>query len=48
VEKENKADLQSMYKLLGSILDDPAAVSQLLKSRTYKEFSEIFRKKTIR
>ncbi|MCI3195321.1 transcription antiterminator [Bacillus sp. HU-1818] len=48
VEKENKADLQSMYKLLGSILDDPAAVSQLLKSRTYKEFSDIFRKKTIR
>ncbi|MBJ7895098.1 transcriptional regulator LicR [Bacillus atrophaeus] len=48
VEKENKADLQSMYKLLGSILDDPAAVSQLLKSRTYKEFLEIFRKKTIR
>ncbi|MGY3835809.1 transcriptional regulator LicR [Bacillus atrophaeus] len=48
VEKENKADLQSMYKLLGSILDDPAAVSQLLKSRTYKEFLEIFRKKTSR
>ncbi|MCP9298043.1 transcriptional regulator LicR [Bacillus halotolerans] len=45
VEKENKADLQSMYKLLGSILDDPAAVSQLLKSRTYQELSDVFDKK---
>ncbi|MED0796862.1 transcriptional regulator LicR [Bacillus inaquosorum] len=47
VEKENKADLQSMYKLLGSILDDPAAVNQLIKCRSYQELSDVFDQKML-
>lgn len=47
VEKENKADLQSMYKLLGSILDDPAVVNQLIKCRSYQELSDVFDQKML-
>lgn len=47
VEKENKADLQHMYKRLGGILDDQAAVSRLLKCKTYQDIIRVFGKKTI-
>ncbi|RCX33862.1 MULTISPECIES: transcriptional regulator LicR [Bacillus amyloliquefaciens group] len=45
VEKESKADLQHMYKWLGGMLDDPAAVSRLLKCTTYQEVLRVFRDK---
>ncbi|MFP3813507.1 hypothetical protein SB660_21100, partial [Bacillus sp. SIMBA_005] len=37
--------LQHMYKWLGGMLDDPAAVSRLLKCTTYQEVLRVFRDK---
>ena len=34
-----------MYKWLGGMLDDPAAVSRLLKCTTYQEVLRVFRDK---
>ncbi|MBT2713653.1 transcription antiterminator [Pseudomonas sp. ISL-88] len=48
VEKENKADLQHMYKRLGSILDDQAAVSRLLKCKSYQDIMRVFGKNIIK
>lgn len=36
-----------MYKLLGSILDDPAAMNQLIKCRSYQELSDVFDQKML-
>ncbi|MFS0774761.1 BglG family transcription antiterminator [Neobacillus sp. 3P2-tot-E-2] len=38
VEKNSTQDLQKMYDLLGTVVDDGAKVQLLLKSKTYKEF----------
>jgi lichenan operon transcriptional antiterminator len=45
VEKNSTADLQKMYKLLGSLVDDHKKVQQLLKCKTYQEFITVFLKK---
>lgn len=38
VEKNSHQDIQKMYDLLGTVVDDGAKVQRLLKSKTYKEF----------
>jgi len=40
VEKNSTQDLQKMYDLLGTVVDDGAKVQRLLKSKTYKEFTK--------
>lgn len=44
VEKGNTSNLQSMYKLLGNVLDDRSIVRELLKCKTYEAFMSVFRK----
>ncbi|SDM46924.1 BglG family transcription antiterminator [Sediminibacillus halophilus] len=44
VEKESTADLQSMYDLLGRVIDDPAIVQRLLKARDYEAFIDVLPK----
>ncbi|PLT27543.1 BglG family transcription antiterminator [Peribacillus deserti] len=41
IEKNSTGDFQSMYNLLGSLLDDSTKVQQFLKCRTYKEFIQV-------
>ncbi|MBB5326075.1 lichenan operon transcriptional antiterminator [Anoxybacillus tepidamans] len=42
VEKNSKADLQKMYKMLGGLVDDYKKVQQLLKCQTYQQFLGAF------
>ncbi|WP_053217888.1 BglG family transcription antiterminator [Virgibacillus senegalensis] len=44
VEKNSTADLQSMYDLLGRVIDDPNIVQKLLKAQTYEAFMQILPK----
>ncbi|WP_026771980.1 BglG family transcription antiterminator [Sediminibacillus terrae] len=44
VEKDSTADLQSMYDLLGRVIDDPAIVQKLVKARDYKAFIDVLPK----
>lgn len=42
VEKNSTDDLQKMYKLLGSVVDDSSKVQRLVKCKTYQEFVTVF------
>ncbi|PLR77334.1 PTS fructose transporter subunit IIA [Bacillus sp. V3-13] len=42
VEKNSSSDLQEMYHLLGKVVDDASIVQQLIRCRTYKEFTSVF------
>ncbi|MBS4210428.1 BglG family transcription antiterminator [Bacillus sp. FJAT-50079] len=42
IQKNGAKDLQSMYNVLGKVVDDPHLVQQLLKCKTYEEFINIF------
>lgn len=42
VEKNSLDDLEKMYDLLGSIIDDSNKVQSLLKCKTYDEFIRVF------
>lgn len=44
VEKNSTADLQKMYNLLGKVVEDQNLVQQLLKCKTYNEFTRVFLK----
>ncbi|SDK19887.1 BglG family transcription antiterminator [Sediminibacillus albus] len=41
VEKNSTADLQSMYDLLGTVIDDASLVQKLLKVQSYEEFIDL-------
>ncbi|WP_077623615.1 BglG family transcription antiterminator [Sediminibacillus massiliensis] len=41
VAKDSTEDLQSMYDILGKVIDDPGVVQRLLKTKTYEEFMKI-------
>lgn len=42
VQKNSLDDLEKMYDLLGSIIDDSSKVQKLLKCKTYQEFIGVF------
>ncbi|RSK52612.1 BglG family transcription antiterminator [Bacillus canaveralius] len=42
VEKNSSSDLQEMYRLLGKVVDDASLVQQLVRCRTYKDFTSVF------
>ncbi|MGY0692477.1 BglG family transcription antiterminator [Virgibacillus sp. FSP13] len=41
VKKDSMEDLQSMYDMLGNIIDQPEIVQHLVKAKTYEEFIHI-------
>lgn len=43
VKKNSQEDLQTMYELLGSIIDNPNIVQNLIKAKTYEEFMKMLK-----
>ncbi|TFJ92185.1 BglG family transcription antiterminator [Lentibacillus salicampi] len=41
VKRNSTEDLQSMYELLGNIIDSPSLVQELIKAETYDEFVKV-------
>src|SRR5699024_1550786 len=41
VKRNSTEDLQSMYDLLGRIIDSPSIVEKLIKAETYDEFIKV-------
>jgi lichenan operon transcriptional antiterminator len=44
VKRESQEDLQSLYELLGKIIESPALVQSLLKAKSYEAFIDVLEK----